>query len=220
MANGNTQQTGEGGQQRRVPAPAEPSGGSRPQRAPHLRAESRQGVVQGGDGARAMVTRAQRRRARQGQVTRRQLLRVSFWGIFTFGLTGGLGAFLSNFWPRGVTASVVGSASPQLRCPPWEPTRRRFRSASSISLTCAPVTARTQDSDKKVRKVSWRSGGSAPLGLHHPLASRIPLRRRDRMVPLPLSRLDLHTRRGSESSARRRVQWTPWRFLSTVTALW
>jgi len=50
-----------------------------------------------------MVTQAQRRRARQGQVTRRQLLRVSFWGFFTFGLTGGLGAFLSNFWPRGVT---------------------------------------------------------------------------------------------------------------------
>jgi len=59
--------------------------------------------LQAGDGARAMVTRAQRRRARQGQVTRRQLLRVSFWGFFTFGLTGGLGAFLSNFWPRGVT---------------------------------------------------------------------------------------------------------------------
>ncbi len=103
MANGNTEQTGEGGQQRRVPAPAEPSGGSRPQRAPHLRAESRAGVVQAGEGARAMVTQAQRRRARQGQVTRRQLLRVSFWGFFTFGLTGGLGAFLSNFWPRGVT---------------------------------------------------------------------------------------------------------------------
>ncbi|MCY4619033.1 MAG: Rieske 2Fe-2S domain-containing protein [Chloroflexi bacterium] len=103
MANGNTQPTSEGGQQRRVPQPAEPSGGSRPQRAPHLRAESRPGVVQSGDGARAMVTRAQRRRAMQGQVTRRQLLRVSFWGFFTFSLTGGLGAFLSNFWPRGVT---------------------------------------------------------------------------------------------------------------------
>ena len=123
MANGNTQPTGEGGQQRRVPAPAEPSGGSRPQRAPHLRAESRSGVVQGGEGARAMVTRAQRRRARQGQVTRRQLLRVSFWGFFTFGLTGGLGAFLSNFWPRGVTGfggriSVAAGAVPHVGSDP------------------------------------------------------------------------------------------------------
>lgn len=117
MANGNEQPTGEGGRQRRLPQAAEPSGGSRPQRAPHLRSESRPGVVQSGDGARAMVTRAQRRRARQGQVTRRQLLRVSFWGFFTFGLTGGLGAFLSNFWPRGVTGfggriPVAASAVP------------------------------------------------------------------------------------------------------------
>ena len=103
MTNGNSQPTGEGGEQRRVPSAAEPSGASRPQRAPHMRAQSRAGVVQSGEGARAMVTRAQRRRAQQGQVTRRQLLRVSFWGFFTFGLTGGLGAFLSNFWPRGVT---------------------------------------------------------------------------------------------------------------------
>ena len=106
MANGNDRSTGatsEGGQQRRVPSAAEPSGASRPQRASHLRATSRAGVVQTGQGARAMVTRAQRRRARQGQVTRRQLLRVSFWGFFSFGLTGGLGAFLANFWPRGVT---------------------------------------------------------------------------------------------------------------------
>lgn len=123
MANGNEQPTGEGGRQRRLPQAAEPSGGSRPQRAPHLRSESRPGVVQGGDGARAMVTRAQRRRARQGQVTRRQLLRVSFWGFFTFGLTGGLGAFLSNFWPRGVTGfggriPVAASAVPSVGADP------------------------------------------------------------------------------------------------------
>ncbi len=123
MANGNEQPTGEGGRQRRLPQAAEPSGGSRPQRAPHLRSESRPGVVQGGDGARAMVTRAQRRRARQGQVTRRQLLRVSFWGFFTFGLTGGLGAFLSNFWPRGVTGfggriPVAASAVPSAGADP------------------------------------------------------------------------------------------------------
>ena len=96
-------QTGQGGPQRRVPAPAEPSGGSRPTRAPHMGAGARPGVVQSAQGERAIVTQAQRRRARRGQVTRRQLLRVSFWGFFSFSLTGALGAFLSNFWPRNVT---------------------------------------------------------------------------------------------------------------------
>lgn len=118
MANGSDQSTSEGGRQRRLPAAAEPSGGSRPQRAPHLASGARRGVVEGGAGERAIVTRAQRRRARQGQVTRRQLLRVSFWGFFTFGLTGGLGAFLSNFWPRNVTGfggkiSVAASDVPE-----------------------------------------------------------------------------------------------------------
>lgn len=95
--------TGQGGPQRRLPTASEPSGGSRPQRAPHMGGGARAGVVSTEGGERAMVTKAQRRRARRGQVTRRQLLRVSFWGIFGFALTGALGGFLSNFWPRGVT---------------------------------------------------------------------------------------------------------------------
>lgn len=95
--------TGEGGPQERLPAAAEPSGSSRPPRAPHLAQGARGGVVPDQQGERAIVTRAQRRRARAGQISRRQLLRVSFWGFFTFSLTGALGAFLSNFWPRNVT---------------------------------------------------------------------------------------------------------------------
>ena len=98
--------------------PAEPSGSSRPARAPHLEPGARRGVVADQQGERAIVTRAQRRRARAGQVTRRQLLRVSFWGFFMFGLTGGLGAFLANFWPRNVTGfggkiSVAAAVVPE-----------------------------------------------------------------------------------------------------------
>ena len=74
------QPTSEGGRQQRLPAAAEPSGSSRPARAPHLETGARRGVVADQQGERAIVTRAQRRRARAGQVTRRQLLRVSFWG--------------------------------------------------------------------------------------------------------------------------------------------
>ena len=51
---------------------------------------------------RAMITRAQRRRAQRMEMTRRQILKVSFWGIFGFGLTGALAAFMAFFWPRGV----------------------------------------------------------------------------------------------------------------------
>ena len=40
---------------------------------------------------RAMVTRSQRRRAQAMEVTRRQLMKVSFWGVFGFGLTGAPG---------------------------------------------------------------------------------------------------------------------------------
>ncbi len=112
------QPTSEGGRQQRLPAAAEPSGSSRPARAPHLEPGARRGVVADQQGERAIVTRAQRRRARAGQVTRRQLLRVSFWGFFMFGLTGGLGAFLANFWPRNVTGfggkiSVAATVVPE-----------------------------------------------------------------------------------------------------------
>ena len=117
------QRTGEGGPQERRPAPAEPSGVTRGARAPHLAAGGRPGVVPDQQGERAIVTRAQRRRARRGQVNRRQLLRVGFWGIFTFSLTGALGAFLSNFWPRNVTGfggkiNVAASAVPDLGADP------------------------------------------------------------------------------------------------------
>ena len=95
-------ETGEGGPQTRLPAAAEPPGADRPPRAPHLDETARAGVVQQEAPERAIVTRAQRRRAQAMQVNRRQLLRVSFWGIFAFGLTGALAGFVSFFWPRGV----------------------------------------------------------------------------------------------------------------------
>ena len=117
------QRTSEGGRQERRPAASEPSGVQRGARAPHLDEGGRAGVVPDQQGERAIVTQAQRRRARQGQVTRRQLLRVGFWGFFSFSLTGALGAFLSNFWPRDVTGfggkiSVAASVVPDAGADP------------------------------------------------------------------------------------------------------
>lgn len=94
--------TGEGGQQSIVPSADQPSSGGRPQRAPHLDTERRPTVTDEAPPERAMVTRAQRRRAQAMEVTRRQLMKVSFWGVLGFGLTGALSTFLAFFWPRGV----------------------------------------------------------------------------------------------------------------------
>ena len=94
---------GDGGPSRITPAAQQPGAGSRPSRAPHLAPSPRGDVVT--DAAvteRAIVTRAQRRRARQMELTRRQFVKASFWGGMGIGLTGSLAAFLAFFWPRGV----------------------------------------------------------------------------------------------------------------------
>ncbi len=95
--------TGEGGPQQLVPVPQQPSSGTRPTRAPHRADAARPAVTDQPARERAIVRRAQRRRARRMELTRRQLMRASFWGMMGFGLTGSLAAFLSFFWPRGVT---------------------------------------------------------------------------------------------------------------------
>ena len=94
--------TGEGGPQQLVPAPQDPPSATRPQRAPFLAPEARQAITDAAAPERAIVTRAQRRRARRMQMTRRQFLRASFWGGMGVGLTGSLAAFLAFFWPRGI----------------------------------------------------------------------------------------------------------------------
>ena len=94
--------TGEGGPQQLVPNPDVPASAGRPSRAPHLDTDVRPAITDEPAPERAMVTRAQRRRARRMELTRRQLFRTSFWGVMGFGLTGSLAAFLAFFWPRGV----------------------------------------------------------------------------------------------------------------------
>ena len=93
---------GDGGPPRVVAAPAEVASGSRPARAPHLDTDRRAVIVDEQSGERAIVTKAQRRRARRAEMNRRQFMKASFWGSFGFGLTGALAAFLAFFWPRGV----------------------------------------------------------------------------------------------------------------------
>ena len=94
---------GDGGPSRVTPAAQQPGSGARPSRAPHLEESPRADVVTDTASAeRAIVTKEQRRRARQMELTRRQFVKVSFWGGMGIGLTGALGAFLAFFWPRGV----------------------------------------------------------------------------------------------------------------------
>ena len=93
---------GEGGPSQVGTAPPEVASGARPARASHLDPERRPVVVEEQAGERAIVTRAQRRRARRAEMNRRQFVKASFWGGFGFGLTGALAAFLAFFWPRGV----------------------------------------------------------------------------------------------------------------------
>ena len=93
---------GDGGPSQVEDAPREGAAGSRPARAPHLDTDRRAVVTEDEAEARAIVTRAQRRRARRAELNRRQFRKVSFWGGMGFGLTGALAAFLSFFWPRGV----------------------------------------------------------------------------------------------------------------------
>ncbi len=95
--------TGEGGPQQLVPVPPTPSGAARPQRAPFLPGAERAAITEEPGRERAIVTRAQRRRQRRMELTRRQLLQTSFWGVFFLGLTGSVSAFLAFFWPRGLT---------------------------------------------------------------------------------------------------------------------
>ena len=93
---------GEGGPSQIEAAPAEIASGSRPARAPHLDTSGRAVVTDEQVGERAIVTRAQRRRAHRAEMNRRQFVKATFWGGMGFGLTGALAAFLSFFWPRGV----------------------------------------------------------------------------------------------------------------------
>lgn len=94
---------GEGGPSQITAAAAEPGSGTRPPRAPHLAESPRSQVVtEAATAERAIVTKAQRRRARQMELTRRQFVKASFWGGMGIGLTGSLAAFLAFFWPRGV----------------------------------------------------------------------------------------------------------------------
>lgn len=85
-----------------VPAKDAPASASQPSRAPHLDVSPRSAVTEEAATERAIVTRAQRRRGRRMELSRRQLFRTSFWGVFGVGLTGSLSAFLAFFWPRGV----------------------------------------------------------------------------------------------------------------------
>ena len=81
----------------------EPSGGSRPQRAAHIESPQREmGIVERGAPERAIVRQEQRRRARRTELSRRRFFGAAFWGAMGIGLTGGLAAFLSFFWPRGL----------------------------------------------------------------------------------------------------------------------
>lgn len=81
----------------------EPSGGSRPQRAAHLAPPQREtGIVDRAAPERAIVRQEQRRRARRRELSRRRFFGAAFWGSMGIGLTGGLAAFLSFFWPRGL----------------------------------------------------------------------------------------------------------------------
>ncbi len=116
--------TGQGGPQQRQVSADTPASASRPSRAPHL-GSGRAGTAVTDEAApqRAIVTRAQRRRARRMELTRRQLMRTSFWGVFTFGLTGALAAFMAFFWPRGVQGfggkiAVAASLVPEVGSPP------------------------------------------------------------------------------------------------------
>jgi cytochrome b6-f complex iron-sulfur subunit len=93
---------GDGGPPRVSRQPREVASGARPARAPHLDTDRRPVLTQDEATSRAIVTRAQRRRAKRAEMTRRQLMKVSFWGGMGFGLTGALAAFLSFFWPRGI----------------------------------------------------------------------------------------------------------------------
>ena len=82
---------------------SEPSGGSRPQRAAHIEPHQREiGIVDRGAPERAIVRKEQKRRARQTELSRRRFFGAAFWGGMGIGLTGGLAAFLSFFWPRGL----------------------------------------------------------------------------------------------------------------------
>ena len=81
----------------------EPSGGSRPQRAAHIAPSEREiGVVERTAPERAIVRQEQARRARRAELSRRRFFGAAFWGAMGIGLTGGLAAFLSFFWPRGL----------------------------------------------------------------------------------------------------------------------
>jgi cytochrome b6-f complex iron-sulfur subunit len=96
------QRLGDGGPSQIETAAQEVASGSRPSRAPHLDTDRRAVVTDDEGGARAIVTRAQRRRAKRAEMNRRQFMKASFWGGMGFGLTGALAAFMSFFWPRGV----------------------------------------------------------------------------------------------------------------------
>ncbi len=123
--------TGEGGPQTIVRSGDLPSSGGRPQRGPHLDASRREVVTDTPPPERAMVTKAQRRRAQRMEMTRRQLGKVSFWGIFGFGLTGSLSAFLAFFWPRGVQGfggkiAVASTLVPEVGADPVQVTLGKF----------------------------------------------------------------------------------------------
>ena len=211
--------TGEGGPQERLPAAAEPSGSSRPPRAPHLAQGARAGVVPDQQGERAIVTRAQRRRARAGQISRRQLLRVSFWGFFTFSLTGALGAFLSNFWPRNVTGfggkiSVDASIVPDAGTDPVSVPIGKFY-LSHLNAGQGTHAGFGAEGDQGC----WPSGGNAPISAApSPGAPASPLRASPAGSAVPATAPPTPAA-ASASSAPPRARWTPWKSPSTPTAL-
>ena len=117
--------TGEGGPPRRTPARDEPSSAVRPQRAPHLGAGGQRGISAEAAPQRAIVRAAQRRRAGGMEVTRRQFMGASFWGVLGIGLTGSVAAFLAFFWPRGLTGfgGQIGVAAELVPEPGDDPVR-------------------------------------------------------------------------------------------------
>lgn len=123
--------TGEGGPQTIVRSDDLPSSGGRSARAPHMDTSRREVVTDTPPPERAMVTKAQRRRAKRMEMTRRQLGKVAFWGMFGFGLTGALSAFLAFFWPRGVQGfggkiAVAAALVPEVGAAPLQVVLGKF----------------------------------------------------------------------------------------------
>ena len=190
----------------------EPSGGSRPQRAAHLAPPQREtGIVDRAAPERAIVRQEQRRRARRRELSRRRFFGAAFWGSMGIGLTGGLAAFLSFFWPRGlqgfggevpVAADLVPlpgkprSASPTASSGwfTWRPAR------APTPASASPASADWSPSGGSALTSAARCPGAPPSILRAPPAgSAVPAT----APPIPPP--------GCASSAPPRAQWTPWR---------